>query len=258
MENEELLNTESSASDVELSHSDKAAGIFTEPANTFETTAKFSLRTADWLIPVILVLLVTIISQFILWSNAEIKYNMEEKQRAALQEMIDQGKMTQEQVDQQAKFMSGTFGHIVRSVSILIFGFVFFLIISGIYFLFSKFVLKGDGGYSSSLVANGLTIYIGILHIIIATVLSLLLGRMIQDVSITSLLNMDKASFLGWLLSFVDVISIWTYAVLSIGLAKMFKAQSASKYFIMVFGLWILWKLIVFGLGNTLPLLKNF
>lgn len=258
MENEVLQNLESAPSEQELSHSDKIAGIFTEPANTFETTAKFPVRTVDWLLPVILLLLVTIISQFLLWNNPEIKYKMEQKQRAALQEMVDQGKMTQEQVDQQAKFMGGTFGHVIRSVSILIFGFVFFLIIAGIYFIFSKFVLKGDGSYTSSLAANGLTIYIALFSIIVATILSLLFGRMLQDISVASLLNMEKSSFLGWLLSFVDIFAIWGYSVLSIGLAKMFKAQSTSKYFIMVFGLWFVWKLIVFGLGNTLPFLKNF
>jgi uncharacterized membrane protein len=244
--------------EVELSHSDKIAGIFTEPAKTFETTSKFPPKTVDWILPLIVLILLVIISQFILYSNPEISYQMEQKQREAVQKLIDEGKMTQEQADRQAQFMKGPAMGIIRSAGILIFGFVIFLLITLIYFLFSKFALRGDGNYVSALVANGLIQYILIIQVILATAASIFMGKMLQDVSAASLLGMDKASFGGWLLSFVDVITIWAFAVLSIGLAKMFKSKTTGKYFVLVFGLWFVWKLIVFGLSNTIPLLKNF
>jgi hypothetical protein len=242
----------------ELSHSDKIAGIITEPAKTFETTAKFPPRTIDWILPIIILLLLSIVSQFILFSNPEISYQMQQKQREVTQKMVESGKITQEQADKQARFMAGPAMAVIRSVSILIFGFVFFLIITGIYFLFCKFALKGDGNYVSALVANGLTAYVAIIQVILATVFSIVLGRMMQDVSVASLLGMEKTSLAGWFLSFLDVITIWSFSVLSIGLAKMFKSQTVGKYFILVFGLWIVWKLAVFGLGNAIPFLKNF
>jgi hypothetical protein len=242
----------------ELSHSDKIAGIITEPAKTFEATAKFPPRTIDWVLPIIILLLLSIVSQFILFSNPEISYQMQQKQREVTQKLVQSGKMTQEQADKQAQFMTGPTMAVIRSVSILIFGFIFFLIITGIYFLFCKFALKGDGNYISALVANGLTAYVAVIQIILATVFSIILGRMMQDVSVASLLGMEKTSLAGWLLSFIDIITIWSFSVLSIGLAKMFKSQSTVKYFILVFGLWFVWKLAVFGLGNAIPFLKNF
>lgn len=244
--------------ETELSHSDKIAGIFTEPAKTFETTAKFPLRTVDWILPILLLLILSIISQFILFNNPEISYQMQQKQREAVQKMVDEGKITQEQADRQSQFMSGSAMVIIRSASTLIFGFIFYLIITGVYFLFCKFALKGDGNYVSALVANGLTAYIAMLQIILATAASILMGKWIQDISITSLIGMDKSSIGGWLLSFIDVITIWSFAVLSIGLAKMFKSKTTGKYFILVFGLWFIWKLLVFTLSNTIPFLKNF
>lgn len=244
--------------ETELSHTDKIAGIFTEPIKTFEATAKFPLRTVDWLLPIILLLILSIISQFILFNNSEVSYEMQRKQREAVQKMVDEGKMTQEQADQQAKFMTGSTMVVIRSASTLIFGFVFFLIIAGIYFLFCRFALKGDGNYVSALVANGLTAYISMIQIILVTVAGIMLGRAVQDVSVTSLLGMDKASFGGWLLSFVDVVTIWSFAILSIGLAKLFKSKTMGKYFILVFGLWIVWKVLVFSLSSAIPFLKNF
>ena len=246
-------NSSPDSGEIELSHSDKIAGVFSEPAKTFETTSKFPLRTVDWILPIILLLILSIISQFILFNNPEISYQMQQKQREAVQKMVDEGKITQEQADKQSQFMSGSVMVIIRSVSTLIFGFIFFLIITGIYFLFCKFALKGDGNYVSALVANGLTAYIAMIQIILATVASIILGKMVSDVSVTSLIGMDKSSIGGWLLSFIDVITIWSFAVLSIGLAKMFKSRSAGKYFALVFGLWILWKILVFSLSNTIP-----
>ncbi len=251
-------NSSPDSGEIELSHSDKIAGVFSEPAKTFETTSKFPLRTIDWILPVILLLILSIISQFILFNNPEISYQMQQKQRETVQKMVDEGKITQEQADKQSQFMTGSAMVIIRSVSTLIFGFIFFLIITGVYFLFCRFALKGDGNYVSALVANGLTGYIAMLQIILATVASIILGRMVQDVSLTSLIGMDKSSLGGWLLSFIDVITIWSFAILSIGLAKMFKSRSMGKYFALVFGLWILWKILIFSLSNTIPFLKSF
>ena len=244
--------------ETELSHSDKIAGIFTEPAKTFETTAKFPLRTVDWVLPIILLLILSVISQFIIFKNPEISYQMQQKQREAVQKMVEQGKITQEQADKQAQFMTGSAMAIIRTASTLIFGFIFYLLITGIYFLFCKYALKGDGNYVSALVANGLTAYIAMIQIILATAASIIMGKYLQDVSVTSLIGMDKSSIGGWLLSFIDVITIWSFIVLSIGLAKMFKSKTTGKYFILIFGLWFVWKLIIFALSNTLPFLKNF
>ena len=244
--------------EAELSHTDKMVGILSEPSNTYESTAKFPPKTIDWVIPLILVVVLSIASQFILFSNPEIKYQIVQKQTEAIQKAVQEGKITQEMADKQIQFMSGSFMSIISSVSTLVIVPIIFFIVTLILFLLSKFALKGDGTYSSALVANGLSMYILMIHIILATVVGIVLGKLIRDLSLTSLLGMDKTSFMGWILSFVDVLTIWGFAVLSIGLAKMFKAASASKYFIMVFGLWFIWKLLVFSLQGALPVLKNF
>ena len=141
-------------------------------------------------------------------------------------------------------------------VGIIIGGFIFFFIISGVYFLFTKFVLKGEGTYAAALVANGMTGYIGIIQIILATVLSYILGRLVSDVSIASLMNSDKDTITGYILSKLDVIMIWSFIILSIAYAKLFKSQSVGKYYSMVFGLWIVWGVFSFWLGKAVPWLN--
>lgn len=62
--------------EAELSHTDKMVGIFSEPSTTYESTAKFPPRTMDWFLPLLFVVILSIASQFILFSNPEIKYQI--------------------------------------------------------------------------------------------------------------------------------------------------------------------------------------
>lgn len=251
----------------EISHTDKAVGIFTEPAETYSRTAKFPPKTIDWFLPVLLLLILVAISRILIMQDPEIYLQIKDEQIAKIEkqfnDMVEKGQMTREQADRQLdrvrdqfEMGRGTVGMIIQTVSILIVGFIFFFIVTGIFFLFSKFVLKGDGTYSSALVANGLTAYIGIVQIIIAAILSFLFGRMINDTSAAALMHSDTATLTGFVLARIDPISIWSYIVLSIGLGKMFKSQTLGKYFIMVFAVWILGSLLWFGIGQLFPFLQ--
>lgn len=252
--------------ETELSHTDKMTGIFTEPASTFEQTAKFPAKTIDWLLPVLLLFFIVSLTQILVMSDEEIYFQASQKQEQQIQktfdEMVEKGQMTREQANQQMesarermKMGRGPVGWILQTVGILIFGFIVFFFVALIYFLIAKFAFKGNGGYTSALVASGLTAYISIIHIVVAAILALAFGRFINDVSIASLTNMDKSEISGWLLGKVDPFSIWAYSVASIGLAKMFRSDSTAKYFILVFGVWILGSLLLWGIGKAVPFL---
>ncbi|MEO8398434.1 MAG: YIP1 family protein [Ignavibacteriaceae bacterium] len=253
----------------ELSHSDKMIGIFTEPSKTYEQTAKFPPKTIDWFLPIALLMLLVFLSQVLIMNNEEIAYQTKkdkmEKVEKQFDQMVKEGKMTREKADQAAEGMQKQFemantplGKIIQFVAIFIFGFIFFFIVTGIYFLFSKFVLKGEGTYKSAMVANGLTGYIVMVQIILAAILAFVFGRLVSDTSAAALMNIDKNTIAGYLLAKIDPVTIWVYIVLGIGLAKMFKSDSTTKYLIMVFAVWIFGSLIFFALGQVLPFLQNF
>jgi hypothetical protein len=244
----------------ELSHSDKAVGIFTEPSNTFEQTAKFPPRTIDWLLPFAILLLIVAVSNILMMSNKDISYEIRQKQVKAIEEMAERGTITQEQAESQIEateqMMNSPIAKIISVISIFIVGFIFFFIITGIYYLFVKLLFKGNGSFSSALVANGLTSYIGIIQVLSATILAFLFGRLMKDASVASLFNIDSTTFSGFLLGKLDIISIWAYIVLGIGLAKMFKSQSTGKYIFLSLALWILGGLLMFFLIKAVPFLS--
>jgi len=273
MDNFETINSDEEGlstdpGEPELSHSDKIAGIFTEPSRTFESMSKFPVRTMDWLLPVFLLVIAIGLSSIITMRNPQLAYEAKTKQMEKMdksfQDLVKEGKMTQEKADEQKAQWEERFDPkspffmIITFVSIAIFAFLFFFILAGIYFLFARFALGGVGTYTSSLAANGIVCYITIIQVLLTTILAFLFGRLISDVSVASLMNIDKHTFTGMLLSKIDVISIWVYIVLSIGLAKMFKASSAAKYYVMVFGLWIFWSLFIFFGSKSMPFLDNF
>jgi hypothetical protein len=263
-------NSENSTTPVqpeeELTHTDKMTGIFTEPSATFDMIAKFPVKTVDWLLPILLLLLVISLTQILVMSNEEIYFQAKQKQEEQIQktfdQMVEKGQMTREQADQQMESARermamgrGPIGLILQTAGIFIFGFIVYLLVVLIYFLFSKFALKGNGGFTSALVGSGLTAYISIIQVVLAAILALAFGRLMNDLSVASFASMDKSTITGWLLGKLDPFSIWIYSITSIGLAKMFRSDSITKYFILVFGVWILGSLLLWSIGKAVPFL---
>ncbi|HEX9741018.1 MAG TPA: hypothetical protein VGA29_09590, partial [Ignavibacteriaceae bacterium] len=63
---EQVQNPESQtppAQPEELSHTDKMTGIFTEPSATFERIAKFTVKTVDWFLPMLILFLIVAITR---------------------------------------------------------------------------------------------------------------------------------------------------------------------------------------------------
>jgi Yip1 domain len=246
----------------ELSHSDKMIGVFTEPGKTFTEIAKFPPRNKDWVIPILILFLLVGLIQRISMMNEEVYFEIKQQQSEPIEQQVEEGSITREQADQQLEaidtFMLGPISWVTTIAGSLIGGFIIFFIIVTFYFLFIKFLLKGDGNYSSALVANGLTAYITIVLVIVAGILTLLFGTLVKDTSLATLLGSDRSTITGWIFAKIDPISIWAYIVLSIGYAKMFKSESTGKYYALVFGIWIIVGLILFFVAQSVPFLKNF
>lgn len=249
----------------ELSHSDKMIGVFTEPANMFYQTSRFTPKHKDWVIPVVIFFIVIALIRILAMTNKEVYFEAKKQGIERIEKMVESGTMTREQgdeaidaIDQQMEFMQGPIGWVITIASTVIFGLIIFFIIVGIYYLFIKFLLKGEGTFTSALVANGLTSYISILQMIVGGILTMLLGKMIMDSSLASLMGSDKTTLTGWLLAKVDPLSIWAYIILAIGFAKMFKSESTGKYYALVIGLWLIGGFILFQLAQAVPFLQAF
>ena len=205
--NEQAGSTEPATNqEEELNHSDKMIGVFSEPVKTFEQTAKFPTRNKDWVIPILILLILIGVTKTISMMDEEVFLEAKQKQIENIEKLVADGTLTEEQgneaidrIDEQMQYMRGPVGWVINIVSVLIFGFIFFFIIAGIYFLFIKFLLRGDGTYASTLVASGLTGYITIIQVIVAAILTMAFSKVVEDTSLAALLSSDKSTIAGWL-----------------------------------------------------------
>lgn len=256
----EQSNSPDSPHQEELSHSDKMIGVLTEPGKTFDLIAKFRPKAMDWLLPVISFLVIAIISNFILFQNPEIKLQFDkmlDKQVAEVEaqfdEKVQKGEMTESEkeaaLEQTKGGMAFFTGPVMRSVTAVVYTFIGLFFMALVYFLLSKFALKGDGTYSGTLIARGLPVYILVVQVIVVAILSMVMNKLLFDTSAASFLDAEKGTITSYLLGRVDPFVIWFYIVVGIGLAKMFKSDATVKYIIMVFAFWIIGDLILLALG---------
>ncbi|MFH0735530.1 MAG: hypothetical protein V1773_11650 [bacterium] len=264
LQNPEQLNE--LEEDEKFGHTDSIVGLFTEPVPTFEKIALLPPKTIDWLVPVVLLAIAVIFSNYLMFTNAQIKYSLIEKQMAItekkIQELVDKGTITEKAADEQLEKIRKLIEKNMRGfspimiISTFISVFIKFFIVAGVFLIFAKFVLKGEGNYQTSMVALGLPAYITIVQVIFMVIFALALSKFLKGLSVSDFLDMDKSTYAGFFLSFLDPFSIWFFAIVSIAYAKLFKSTKVMHSFVTVFGLWIGFSVFLFLLAKYIPMFK--
>jgi len=260
--------SEAEEEELELSHTDKLVGVFSEPGNTFAKMAVSGPKTSDWIIPILVVIVVAILSNIVMMSNPVIKLSIQEKQMAQFEKQMDEavakGQITEAQKEEQMNTIrermdQGMSANLIFSIlGIVIFTFISFFVVSGVFYLFTKLVLKGVGTYKEAMSAYGLPHYVVVIQIIVMVIVALVMNKFFSGLSVGEFMDVDKSTITGFLLNKIDIFSIWFYALVSIGYAKMFRSQDTGKYFALIFGIWIGFGLLMFLLAQALPFLKWF
>jgi len=259
------ITEEENVEEEELSFSDKIVGVFSEPFATFESIAKFKLKFGDWFLPLIIVAIIAVSSQYILMMSPDIKLEIVKKQQEAVQERLDtavkSGSITREQADQRMEMIGQGFTNPLFMVIGIITGIIGFVviifIIATFYFILAKFILKGDGSYTGALIATSMPMFINLVQAILIIIVSLALGTLIKSFSIATFFGMDTTTFTGFILSRVEIFSIFGYVVTGIALSKLFKAESAKKYIVAVLASWLIVTTILFYMSHSFKFLQN-
>lgn len=252
------------------SHFDLAAGVFTEPRSVFDQLMKFPVRTADWLIPLAVILLLSVASTYVLFTNPAIVMEVRDKQMTqtekALDEMVKSGQLTQSQKEEQMaaaedriKDIGTPKAVVFQSAMILIFGSIIYFIIAAVYFGIAKFFFAAEGEYKGILVASSLSGYISSVSIILIAIVSMMMDTTFTDLSVATLAGMDKHTWPGFLASRLDIFTIASFFVFGLGMSRMmFQKEKESKYLMLVFGMWLGFTTAWFLLTSYVPFFKMF
>lgn len=235
----------------DIAVSDAMTGVITEPGETFESI-KISSKRNYWVWPIIISVVIAIIAGYLITHDNELYSEINTKQlkaaRESMETAVKEGKMSQEQMNQQMeateKMMNpnNPFFMILAALgpTFSIFALLFFM--SLIYWLILK-ALKSRAGYMLVVCVVGLASIISAIQAIINTVLAIVTGNLRANAGLGLIATSELAeNSLYKLLSHVDIFTIWYLIVIGIGLAKVSDLKS-SKTMPVVFGLWLIWVL---------------
>ncbi len=218
----------------------KILGIFFSPKEVF---VKLNEKP-DWIVPVVITIVVSLVFTMIVLPRVIIP---EQTKR-----IMEMDRLTEAQKETAAGRLEGVQPYITTPIGIIVFSFILIFIKSGILFLiFSLFGEKTV--FKKVLAIVSYSFLIGVPEVILKTSLMLIKGstRVYTGLALLAT-NLDIKAPIFRLLARIDIFTIWHLCLISLGLAVIYKINN-KKSFAIVFGLWLLWILLQFGLAFVLP-----
>ncbi len=234
----------------DISLGDALAGVFSEPGDTF-TSVKNSTKKNYWLVPIIIVIVISIIASLLVLRDEELTAGIKEKQKKAMNEQLDKavkdGKMTREQANQQIeqsqKFMTGSMMMIFGLIFSVV-GVIFFFFLKALAYWGGLKMFKGVASYVDIMNVLGLAGIITAIQLVVDSVLAIVMGKIMVNIGPVLLVSEEAVgASMYTLLAHFDFINIWYLVVVGIGLAKVSNLKSGVTISF-VFGLWLVWVLL--------------
>lgn len=228
---------------------DRLAGVITSPSEVFEEIGNARVRVSNWLVPLILVCIVTAVYMCIAMSQPPVLRDAHEQGHRALQEKVAAGKVTQEQADQyeamQEKFMTPTVTKIFWSIFAVLLSLTMFFVMVTAIWLALKWFTSGRLGYMKMAEIYGLALVIYVPQDILRIWLVLWKQNLLATASPTLFLaNPSTTNRMDNFLSIFDIVDFWWLAVLALGLSKVASISYRTAAFV-TFGAWFAFRMVL-------------
>jgi hypothetical protein len=226
--------------------------VFATPGDVFQEVKDAKVSTANWLVPSLILIVVSWVSSLLIFSQPSINHQLSEITEQAIQKQVERSQMSEQQAEQ-ARAMgekwAGISAKIGAALTPVIAGFVtpFFwgLIVWGV----GAGLLKAKFPYMKAVEIVGLANMVNVLEIILRTLLIVGLGNLYASTSLVLLVKQfDPQNTVHSLLALVNVMTFWLLAVRGIGLARL-SGVSFAKALAWVFGVWVAYTGLLVGLA---------
>lgn len=231
----------------------KLFNVIAAPGEVFAEISAVPARAATWLVPVSIYAVVGVIAVCILFAQPAIRQTIHDQQVKALDQQVQQGKMTQAQEDQALQVIDRFMGPAMLSISGSIFAVLYSFISvfwwALVLWLCGRWFLKARFGYMKAVEIAGLASVIIVLGTVISTLMAVILGRLYVGPSLALCVSdFDPKNRLHLLLGAANAVYFWHTAVLGIGLAKL-SGGSTAKTLMVVFTYWLVAELLLIAVG---------
>ncbi|MDA0986270.1 MAG: YIP1 family protein [Bacteroidetes bacterium] len=210
-----------------LSHFDKLTTIFSSPSEVFDDIVDAEKNASNYWIPFLYTIVVGLIFTFVVFSDSAIQYQMDELSKNRIENLVTNGKMTQEQAEKAIEGNPAKTG----SNMFLIFssvGYVFTMLVTlfGSAFLFwlvGKIIFKSASTFGKYSEVIGSSMYILVASTLITMMTVLMKSSIYATPSLAFFIEeYDFTNKLHLLYSSIDLTTIWYLSVLAIGLKKLY------------------------------------
>ena len=234
----------------------RLANVYAAPGEVFDGLRGQPPSVANWLVPVFLAALVGMISVWVMFSQPAVLQQMEDIQNKRYEQLVADGKMTQEQVNQLQERMGDlqlTIMRIGGTVGALFGTFFWLFFMSLVFFLILRWGFRTPLPFMRIVEVVGLSQMIGVLGGLVTTLLIVITGSMFTNLGPVLLVSdFDSGNKLHLLASSVNLFTLWWLGVVAVGLSRTSQV-SIGKTAIVLYGLWAALRLIIIysGLGES-------
>lgn len=230
----------------------RLVNVLAAPGETFETVKNSAPSPANWLLPALLLILVSWVGAGLIFSQDTIQQQLTEIIDQGIEKQLQRQQMPADKAEQ-ARQIGQKWGAILAKVSAtaapVVVGFVTPFFWGLLLWLLGAKAFKGGFTYMKAVEVAGLANMILVLDAIVRTLLILLRSNLYAAPSLMLLVkDFDPQNTIHGLLGVVNVMTFWLLAVRSIGLARLSRT-SIVKAAICVFGIWIAYTGFFIALG---------
>lgn len=226
--------------------------VFATPGDVFQELKSASASAANWVVPALILIAVSWVAAWLVFSQDSIKHQLSEITDQAIQKQIDMAHMNEQQAEQARAVGEkwGTISSVIAAVALpVLAGFITPFSWGLILWLVGSKVLKGNFPYMKAVEVVGLANMVSVLDVIVKSLLILSLGNLYASPSLLLLVRQfDPQNPVHSLLALVNVMTFWLLAVRAIGMARL-SGVSVAKAAAWVFGVWAAYTGFFVGLG---------
>lgn len=228
--------------------------VFAVPGDVFEEVKSTPHVISNWLAPALIACVVGVVSVIIVLSQPAIQQQLREKQEQAMEkkfeELIQAGKITREQADQQmaavGKLFGGAFQKVMGSAGVVIYSFARVFFWALVLWLLARWLLQTRIGYMKAAEVSGLAGMIGVLGAIVALLLRVNFSNPAASPSLALTVGeFDEKNVTHMLLAMVNLFDVWQVGVMASGLARL----AGVPFVRAALPLIVFWLVLSLGLG---------
>ena len=226
--------------------------VFATPDDVFQEVKAAPQSTANWLVPALILIVVSWASAILIFSQPAIKQQLSELTEQAIQRQIDSAHLSEQQADQ-ARVMgekwAGLSSQIAAALGPVVVGLLLPFLWGFFVWLVGTQFFKGRFPYMKAVEVVGLGNMIVALEAVIKTLLIVGMGNLYASPGLILLVNQfDPQNTMHKILATVNVMTFWVLAVRGIGLARL-SGASVAKSTIWVFVIWAAYTFLFIGIG---------